>query len=278
MSVKAAQNEITYGDLWDFRTGTFSSDMLKLTAMITMFIDHIGAGILEYLIVRVPLSHQTNDLLTTIDQVLRLIGRISFPLYCYLLVQGFLYTKSRIKYARNLFLFALLSEYPFDFLFANALDLSSLNVIFTLFIGLLTLWGIEKASSKLPLKIIIGAIGISIAAILHTDYSWMGILLILSLYFFRKNRFYQCTISLVLFFSALVFRAAGTYGSIWQAVLSQLSSKYTLLFSFWMMYRCNNRRYLQKGKYLFYLFYPAHLFLLGLILRLILLLLGFPIG
>lgn len=270
MAATTAQKETVLENMWDTRSGTFSADMLKLTAMITMLIDHIGAGILEYLIIQVPLSRETNEILITIDQVLRLIGRISFPLYCFLLVQGFFHTKSRLKYAGNLLLFALLSEYPFDFIFSGGLDFSSSNVLFTLLIGLLTMWGIEKAGSKIFLQVLISAIGIFTATILHTDYSWMGILLILSLYFLRDNRFWQCTISFILFFSALVFRSAGYYNSIWRSALRQLSSEYTLIFSFWIMYRYNGRRYLKRGKYLFYSFYPVHLLLLGAILRLIL--------
>ena len=270
MTTTTAQNGIVVKNLWDTKSGTFSADMLKLTAMITMLIDHIGAGLLEHLIIQVPLSIETYEILITIDQVLRLIGRIAFPIYCFLLVQGFLHTKSRLKYAGNLLIFALLSEYPFDFIFSGGLDFSSSNVMFTLLIGLLTMWGIEKAGSKIFLQVLISAIGILIAAILHTDYSWMGILLILSLYFLRENRFWQCTISFILFFSALVFRSAGYYDSIWRSALRQLSSEYTLVFSFWMMYRYNGRRYLKRGKYLFYSFYPVHLLLLGAILKLIL--------
>lgn len=271
MELEMTQNKTISENLWEPRSGTFSADLLKLTAMITMFIDHIGAGILEYLIVHVPMSGHTYETLITIDQVLRLIGRISFPLYCYLLVQGFLYTKSRLKYAGNLLIFAFLSEYPFDFMLSDSLDFSSLNVLFTLLIGLLTLWGIEKAGSKIILQVFISIIGILAAAILHTDYSWIGILLILSLYFLRRDRFLQCSISLIIFFLAFVFRSAGLYNSIWQAFLYQASSKYTLIFPFWMIYRCNNRRYITKGKYFFYFFYPAHLLLLGSVLRIILL-------
>lgn len=270
MTSTTSQNEMVLENLWDTNSGSFSSDMLKLTAMITMLIDHIGAGILENLIIQIPLSAETRDLLIVIDQVLRLIGRIAFPLYCFLLVQGFVHTKSRLKYAGSLLLFALLSEYPFDFIFSGGIDFSSSNVLFTLLIGLLTLWGIEKAGSKILLQVLISAIGILTAAILHTDYSWMGILLILSLYFLRDYRFWQCTISFILFFLALIFRSAGYYDSIWRSALRQLSSEYTLVLSFWMMYRYNGRRYLKRGKYFFYSFYPVHLLLLGAIFRLIL--------
>lgn len=271
MTATASQNKTVSKNLWDTRTGTFSTDMLKLTAMVTMLIDHIGAGILEYLIMSANLSLEAKGVLLNIDQILRLIGRISFPIFCFLLVQGFLHTRSRLKYAGNLLFFALLSEFPFDFMLSNTLDLTSLNVLFTLFIGLFTLWGIEKIKSNFFLTIPITLIGMAAAAFLSTDYSWMGILLIVSLYLLREKPFLQCTVSLILFFVASVIRSIGLYESLGQTVLSQFSSKYTLVLSFWMIYRCNGRRYLKKGKYLFYLFYPAHLLLLGMILRLILL-------
>lgn len=273
MESSASQPQITDKVLWDQKSGTFSTDLLKITAMITMLIDHIGAGILEYLIWATALSPETRSILLDVDKILRLIGRIAFPLYCYLLVQGFLHTRSRIKYAGNLLIFALISEYPLDFMSGSSLDFSSLNVIFTLLIGLLTLWGIEKAKSNIFLIGLISAAGMTLAAILHTDYSWMGILLIVSLYLFRENSLLQCGISFILFFAASIIRNIGLYNSIRQAVLEQFLSKYTLILSFWMIYRCNGKRHIKKGKYLFYIFYPAHLLLLGIILRLILFLL-----
>lgn len=271
MTVSTSQIQSADNYLWDSQSGTFSTDMLKLTAMVTMLIDHIGAGILEYLVRSSALSLEIRSLLLDIDQILRLIGRISFPLFCFLLVQGFLHTGSRLKYAGNLLFFAFLSEFPFDFMLSSTLDFSSLNVMFTLFIGLLTLWGIEKVRSNIFLTIPIILAGMAAAAFLSTDYSWTGIVLIVSLYLFRGNRILQCMLSLTLFFAASVIRNIGLYDSLGQAVLSQLSSKYTLVLSFWMMYRCNGKRYIKKGKYLFYLFYPVHLLLLGIILRIILL-------
>ena len=99
MESSDSQSQTTNYFLWDQKTGTFSTDMLKLTAMVTMLIDHIGAGILEYLMWLDSISEQARIILVDVDQVLRLIGRISFPLYCFLLVQGFLHTKCRLKYA-----------------------------------------------------------------------------------------------------------------------------------------------------------------------------------
>lgn len=93
------------------RTAGVSADLLKLTALITMLIDHIGAGILERLLIDGYVTDYTLYLkIYQLDSVLRIIGRISFPIFCFLLAEGFLHTRSRRGYAFRLLVFALLSE------------------------------------------------------------------------------------------------------------------------------------------------------------------------
>ena len=72
-----------------------SQEMLKIIACVTMLLDHIGATMVS-------------------GYGLRIIGRIAFPIYCFLLVEGFTYTRNKAKYAMRLFVFALISEVPFD--------------------------------------------------------------------------------------------------------------------------------------------------------------------
>ena len=110
-------NQSVIGNLWDQKTHTFSDDMLKLVAVFTMLLDHAASGILEYYLQYVPLNDDVWELLYRINSDLRVIGRIAFPLFCFLLIHGFMHTHSRLKYVGNLLLFALLSELPFDFLF-----------------------------------------------------------------------------------------------------------------------------------------------------------------
>ena len=71
MESSDSQSQTTNYFLWDQKTGTFSTDMLKLTAMVTMLIDHIGAGILEYLMWLDSISEQARIILVDVDQVLR---------------------------------------------------------------------------------------------------------------------------------------------------------------------------------------------------------------
>lgn len=81
---------------------------LKVIAVVSMLIDHTSAVILE----QIPG-------LEAPAFFMRIIGRAAFPIYCFLLVEGFYHTRSRAKYAGRLFLFALISEVPFDLAFSR---------------------------------------------------------------------------------------------------------------------------------------------------------------
>ena len=112
-----------------------SGSTLKLIAIITMLIDHIGAAV----IARLLIAGQGSEMLYKIYYAMRAVGRVAFPIFCFLLVEGFFYTGSRKKYALRLFGFALLSEIPFDLAFSGKiLEFGYQNVFFTLLIGLLS--------------------------------------------------------------------------------------------------------------------------------------------
>lgn len=258
------------------RKGTLSCDTLKLTAMLTMLIDHIGAGILENMFYRDDISTQAMELLYMTDSIFRLIGRIAFPVFCYLLLQGFLHTGNRAKYAGNLLLFALLSELPFDYLFYGGITLLHQNVFWTLLIGLLTLWGVETMeNAHLPASIqivsmcAVSGAGLLMAALLNTDYTWMGVAMILTFYFSRDYRILQCAVTFIIFFLALTAHYQSAFSSWRESFWYTLDSEWTLLIAFAMIYRCNGIRHIKKGKYLFYAFYPVHILILWLILKLI---------
>ena len=89
---------------------------LKLIAVITMLIDHIGAGIIKYNELGYISIIGDMDLYT----LLRAIGRMAFPIYCYMLVEGFVHTRNIWKYGLRLLAVAVISELPFNFLFYKA--------------------------------------------------------------------------------------------------------------------------------------------------------------
>ena len=267
-------NQSVIENLWDQKTHTFSDDMLKLVAVFTMLLDHAASGILEYYLQYVPLNNDVWELLYRINSDLRVIGRIAFPLFCFLLIHGFIHTHSRLKYAGNLLLFALLSELPFDFLFYDGIDFAHQNVFWTLLIGLLMIWALEAVNQtniKMILKyaasLPVIAAGIKMSMVLNTDYAWTGVLLILGLYLFRKKKDLQCTIPFVVFFIARVFRNVelGYYSFGIQVIRETFKLYWSIVISAFMILRCNEKRYIRKGKYFFYAFYPVHISILYLI-------------
>lgn len=156
-----------------------SGSTLKLVAIITMLIDHTAATILDRtLVVRgirnlnasdvqaIQEFYIKNGLIYFTDSIMRLIGRLSFPIFCFLLVEGFTHTRSKWKYAARLAAFALISEIPFDLAFhGEVFYMNYQNVFFTLLIGLLVMIGfravgdIVKDKKWLPVLSVLGAIG-----------------------------------------------------------------------------------------------------------------------
>ncbi|MDO5392054.1 MAG: TraX family protein [Eubacteriales bacterium] len=210
-----------------------SASSLKTLAAICMFIDH-----LDYLVLRC--FPQTSLL----EYFCRGIGRISFPVFCFLLTEGFLHTSSRARYAARLCIFAILSELPYDMAFSETFSfLHSQNIFFTLLIGLLVLWGMEWFSENICFQAFVLLFGMGISILFDCDYGWQGILLIAILFFFRQDFFSMTAagISVCLLWS-------------WEAA-----------FAFLPIRLYNKQRGWMKrsaAKYAFYLFYPLHLLLL----------------
>lgn len=218
---------------------------LKLIALITMTFDHIGAVLLPQY------------------GFLRIIGRIAFPIYAFLIVEGLFYTRDIKKYILRLFIFALISELFFDMAFYDCFIYKGhQNVFFTLFIGLITVYFTDLIREKMYeddkkpkylwgiLLVIIFIIGIVIADLLRTDYAFYGVFMIYCFYMFRFNYLSQI-ISLGYINGFLM---GGTQG-------------YALL-AMPFIYLYNQKLGKYKLKWLFYLYYPIHLLILFFISKL----------
>ncbi len=230
-----------------------SGSTLKLLAVVTMLTDHIAATVLVRM-----LQAGAGQELYIVYNAMRQIGRIAFPIYCFMLVEGLEHTRNRWRYAARLAIFALISEIPFDLAFSSrVLEFGYQNVFFTLTIGLATLIVIEEIGKRhcgengreqltgagVILTVGTAVAGMGLAALLQTDYGWRGVACILVLYFFRRRR----TMALVMGYAAFVL------------LLGELAA--LLAFLALALYRG------RKGyscKYFFYGFYPLHLLLLYL--------------
>ena len=189
-----------------------------------------------------------------LDMVLRFTGRLAFPIFCFLLVEGFVHTHDVKKYVRRLFLFALISEVPFDLaFFRTPFDFSAQNVYWTLALGVLAMAGLKRFEKEngLPgwqgLVWAGGCAALALAA--NTDYSASGVLIICALYLTRADRKRQCIVGALLFLFEL-----------------------TAPLAFVLVWFYNGQRGacspLQKKA--FYWFYPVHLTLLACITNLLL--------
>ncbi|MBP5555374.1 MAG: hypothetical protein J6X94_10965 [Lachnospiraceae bacterium] len=173
------------------KSGGITGSTLKIIAIVTMFIDHIGASVFEHYIniLAVSGSDYCRDLITSkvpglwsewmgnivvvqsIDLLLRAIGRIAFPIFCFLLVEGFLHTRNVKKYLVRLFIFAFISDVPFDLAFFAKIGLNHQNVFFTLFLGVSALACIDYVRHKDKdsfngFYTFLGKIGVVIAGVL----------------------------------------------------------------------------------------------------------------
>lgn len=203
-----------------------NSFQLKWIAIITMLVDHVGAVLFPY------------------EMGFRIVGRIAFPIFCFLIVEGFSHTRDVKRYMLRLFIFALISEIPYDLAFHGEICYPERqNVFFTLCAGVLLMYMLENSRGILLKS---GGIFfvVFMAEFLRTDYGGRGILLIVIYYILRGKK------------AAALFTGAAwnlLYG--WQKI-----QNYGILASPFLAFY-NGRRG-PKIKYFFYVFYPAHLLIL----------------
>ena len=253
-----------------------TGNSLKIIAVLSMVVDHLCKIVLQWLLpnywwAMVDNGQMSWERFQEIDNFIRFdlqsIGTIAFPLFCFLLAEGFQHTRSKKRYIGLMLAFALISEIPFDIGFFGAYSrmegtfpfyLKYQNVFYTLFLGLLTLVCLEIFSCKsdLPvdriksavLQVLSIALFSGIAEEIRCDYGMQGILFISAFYVCRNHRIYQVLLFLLAYM--------GSTGN--QPPLCTLLACLLIL-----LY--NGKRGNLKLKYFFYVFYPAHILVLYLI-------------
>lgn len=206
--------------------------VLKWIAVLTMVIDHVGAILFP-------------------DQIwMRVIGRVAFPIYAYCLAEGFRYTSDYRRYLGRLALFAILSEIPFDLAFYGVpFSFAHQNVFFTLTLGLILLWVLERCREQLLLCAGAFAVLCFLAQALHMDYGVGGLLMVFAFYLAQQGT--SPWIGWGIFVFINLFGYAG--GVQWAAILALLPIG---LYS---------GKAGKKKQRFFYWIYPLHLLLLWII-------------
>ena len=208
-----------------------TSFVLKIIAVITMTMDHYSK-------------------IADGPEWFSLVGRVSFPLFAFLIGEGFRYTKDRKKYFYRIFLYALVLQIP-DLLSIEKYDG---NIFFTLSFGSLSLLILNNTKLNKFIKIILVIIIVASAEMLTLDYGSYGVMIIIIFYLFRENNI----------MTAFSFTAVNIlWISFFQMSATQLYSVFVLPLIF--LYNGEEGK---KMKLFFYLYYPLHLIVLYLLAEL----------
>lgn len=236
--------------------------LLKFIACFSMLIDHIG--------------------LVRGIAIFRIAGRIAFPIFAFLISNGFLHTKNMKKYVLRLFLFAIISEIPFDlFFYGKMFYWGKQNVIFTLLLGLIFIITADylKKHNLIWLSVFPLAFFCLISVYIKCDYGYIGVATVAVFYLFSKNKILTAVSFIWVYMwniiSYILYSAFPVLGNI--PVIIQTSSpsafQYIRLFGIFALipiFMYNGKYGANKVvKYGFYWFYPLHLLALYVIVRIV---------
>ena len=239
------------------RKSGITIDTIKIIAMVTMICDHIGFVLIDkgklygyniYLYSYAITLPEAASWLTA-RAILRMIGRLAFPLFAFCLTEGFVHTSNVYKYVARLAIFALISEIPFDLAcFNTPVDFSTQNVFFTLLIGFVGMMVIKKIKDDLWILKLFAFIGACfVGNLIRCDYGWEGVALILAIYLTKNSKLVQTA----------VIGAGGIMLSLTRKGFGGFAAVITWFY--------NGKKSEHSFKYLYYLIYPMHLLLFYLI-------------
>ena len=230
-----------------------NNNALKIIAVISMFVDHLGFIIFPNAI------------------FLRVIGRVAFPIFAFCVAEGLHYTKSRKKYVLTLLLFALISQIPYYFIFNTFFKF---NVLFTFLIAIIVIFLIEQYSKSLKesktfisigyllllLIILFGLVIITPFRML--EYDIFGVATVMIFYFLREKSLWKY---LLFALTMILLTLFGAYLS--NEFIFATTYQFFSILAIIPLLLYNSSRGKLNLKYFFYIFYPTHLMLLWLIGR-----------
>ena len=222
-----------------------NNNQLKIIAMVTMLIDHIGVGLFSNVL------------------FFRIIGRISFPIFAYMIAEGCTYTRKRASYLGKIALLGVGCQ----LVYAIAMQDFYQGILITFSLSILTIYAIDgllRNSNAASAGIVVATLGAVVFLTMiapeiwkkygfGVDYGILGVLFPVAVYYAKEKRGKLMATVLM-----MLSMGVGLGGVQWYAFLA---------FPFLLVY--NGKRGTRNLKYLFYIFYPSHLvliYLLGLLL------------
>lgn len=225
------------------RFAFLSSSTLKIIAMAAMVLDHYSV-----------IFNGTES------TVFRHIGRIAFPIFAFLIAEGAKRSKNKLKYAIRLLAFAFISEVPYDWAFyGEFLHIEKQNVYFTLFLGLVSVMAydvLQKRKLGFLAFVSTAVLGIA-AALLHSDYGFMGVVVITLMGVFHSTNVGSRYLGLTLasFMTCIAYTPPTKIMFMPLQIYAVFAAVPVSLY--------NGKKGMKINKYFFYLFYPLHIIVLA---------------
>lgn len=233
-----------------------TSFWLHIFAMVCMLLDHMWG-----------LSIVQNDIFTC-------IGRIAFPIFAFMIVEGYFKTSNLKKYVLRLFIFALLSEIPFNLMVGGRVFYPvAQNVLWTFLISIGLIWLMEKVKDKniffrALMLIVVIFLGFILGLATFCDYHHAGIFMVLVFYFFHNKKWYNLILQIIClwYINAEILGGFEYVLTLFGQEVHILRQSIAMLFliPIWL-YNGKQGYYNKYIKYLYYSFYPCHILLLWVI-------------
>lgn len=225
-------------------------NLLKYLAVAAMLSDHIAVAFI--------------GMDSPLGVAMRVFGRLTAPIMCYFLVEGFIHTRSKKKYALRLLSFALISQMPYSYLVTGKLIGGKLNMIFTLFFCFMMLMVIEKVESRV-LKFILALVIYSVCD--YCDWGVVAPLWVMAFAMLRsdKKKLTAVYALICVFWVLRSTNMAVAGGEMWYEGLWQAGTLGFIPFIY--LYNGQSGKKSKINKWFFYWFYPVHIFIIAVIYR-----------
>ena len=261
-----------------------NAQRLKLLAVIFMTADHLGKilnSLYRYMEYGAEFDHYMNDNFWQMT----VIGRLAFPIFCFLIAEGCAHTKNIKRYIGRLTVFAVISQIPYQMFhsaqigFRNGRDFffhfTSGNVLVTLALGAAAVFFYQKLfeNGKLRLLNIFGIIAATLAlGFFRGEYGLYGFLIILPVYVFRKKE--DVSPDFKVFGNKYIQVLCCTLATLWYYMFTQHESVYMVIgavLSALPLLLYNKKPGSRKWKWAFYIYYPAHMLVLSAVMYVVML-------
>ena len=225
---------------------------VKYIAVFAMLLDHIAWTFLDFS--------------TPTAQIFHIVGRTTAPVMCFFLAQGYEHTRSFKKYALRLFVFAVISEVPWWLMRGEELFSPSFNMIFTLFLSLLAVH-VEATRENKAEKVLL--IGLLCVLSYWCDWKYFAVLWSVGFYKCRDSVKKCCLWQVMVGLLYCLYAFYGSFSSSGDMVHALASSAFSLgtflSVPLLLLYNGESGKKTKGGKWFFYVFYPLHMTVLGLI-------------